>query len=319
VGAPSVAVFWRLIRWVGRAGSTQSRSDRHGRLGYLPEKGEFALSAEATMASTEDNLRFWGTAYDWSGAGREWSTGWGGAESQWHGTILPRIKRHLPVHTILEIAPGFGRWTQFLARMCQRLILVDLTEKCISACRERFRDLTHIDYHVNDGRSLPFVADSSVDFVFSFDSLVHVEADVMESYLSETGRILTSEGAGFIHHSNAAEYSMLCAIVGFLHSFPRLRAIAGRTKLMPNIHGRAMSMSAAKFREYAAQAGIVCTAQERINWGGERTIDCFSTVQKSPTSRSRPFTEFRNPDFMREARYLAQLARLYGQGDVDAA
>ena len=31
----------------------------------------------------------------------------------------------------------------------------------------------------NNGRSLPMVADSSMDLAFSFDSLVHIEADVL--------------------------------------------------------------------------------------------------------------------------------------------
>ena len=87
------------------------------------------------MASTQENLSFWNKDYDWSAHGDEWSGAWGGAHTQWHGTLFPRIRRHLPVHTILEIAPGFGRWTQFLAGLCERLIVVDLSSKCIEACR----------------------------------------------------------------------------------------------------------------------------------------------------------------------------------------
>ena len=172
------------------------------------------------MPTTEANREFWDEEYDWASGGAEWSSRWGSTQAQWQGTILPRIRRHLPVHTILEIAPGFGRWTQFLAGCCQRLIVVDLSAKCIDACRARFADANHIEYHVNDGLSLPFVGDGSVDFVFSFDSLVHVEADVIESYLNELGRILKPGGAGFIHHSNLAELSKRSLFGEFLAYTP---------------------------------------------------------------------------------------------------
>ena len=46
------------------------------------------------------------------------------------------------------------------------------------------------------------VEDGSIDFVFSFDSLVHVEADVLDAYLDQLARKLTPDGVGFIHHSN---------------------------------------------------------------------------------------------------------------------
>jgi SAM-dependent methyltransferase len=277
------------------------------------------------MPSMELNRQFWGTTYDWSGGGDEWSANWGRTETQWHGSILPRIRRHLPVHTILEIAPGFGRWTQFLAGLCERLILVDLSEKCISACQARFRDLQHVEYHVNDGQSLSFVAPNSVDFVFSFDSLVHVEAEVVESYVSEIGRILKHGGGAFLHHSNLGEYSVLCAIASFIYSHHRLRKIFRPENLLPNLHGRAMSMSAALFRAHAERAGVVCVTQERIDWGqtraidllwgGKRTIDCLSLVRKDFTKRHRPVAALRNPHFMDEASCLAKLDRLYGQSD----
>src|SRR6516164_438606 len=114
------------------------------------------------MPTLEENRLFWGKTYDWDAAGDEWSATWGGARMQWFGTLLPRIHRHLPAPTILEIAPGFGRWTQFLADQCDHLILVDLSEKCIAACKERFHNRSHIDFHVNDGRSLAFIPDNSI-------------------------------------------------------------------------------------------------------------------------------------------------------------
>ena len=113
----------------------------------------------------------------------------GGSEAQWFGRFS-RIHAFVPTGTILEIAPGYGRWTYYLRERCERLIAVDLSPKCIEACRQKFAAYQHITYHVNDGKSLSMIADGSIDFVFSFDSLVHAEADVIETYLNQLARKL---------------------------------------------------------------------------------------------------------------------------------
>jgi hypothetical protein len=74
---------------------------------------------------------------------------------------------------------------QFLKTKCQSTIAVDLSETCIKHCKTRFASETHIQFHTNDGTSLAAVPDNSVDFVFSFDSLVDVEKDLMEAYVPE--------------------------------------------------------------------------------------------------------------------------------------
>src|SRR3954454_17573590 len=155
------------------------------------------------LPEVDRNLATWSSDWDWSQQGDEWSDSWGGTPALWHGALLPRIHAFVPTGTILEIAPGYGRWTQYLKDLCERLLVVDLAPQCIDHCRERFSEADNISYHVNDGRSLEMVEDHSVDFVFSFDSLVHAEADVIDAYLGQLARKLTPNGAGFIHHSNA--------------------------------------------------------------------------------------------------------------------
>jgi hypothetical protein len=56
------------------------------------------------------------------------------------------------------------------------------------------------------GKSLSAVADGSIDFAFSFDSLVHFEVDAMESYLRELACKLSADGVAFLDHSNLGEY-----------------------------------------------------------------------------------------------------------------
>ena len=164
------------------------------------------------MPSITENRELWGDRWDWAQRGDEWSAWWGGTSALWYGVLLPRIHALVPTGSILEIAPGYGRWTQFLKDLCDELVIVDLTDHCIAHCRERFAEASNITYHVNDGRSLAMVPNGSVDFVFSFDSLVHAEPDVVACYLDQLADKLTPSGVGFIHHSNAGTLRALSAL-----------------------------------------------------------------------------------------------------------
>lgn len=246
------------------------------------------------MPSINENLRTWST-YSWEQGGNEWSEVWGGTEYLWHGTLRPRLLPYLPTGTLLEIAPGYGRFTQYLKDLCRRLVLVDLTERCIEACRERFGSDSNIEYHVNDGRSLPMVADASVDFAFSFDSLVHVEADAVESYVGELARVLKPDGVAFLHHSNIAAFA---------------DPTSGELPF-ENRHWRAESMSADIFHGFCEAAGLACVSQEIVNWGCPHLTDCVSVVTPRESRRARPRRVAENPAFMDEAQRLARLAELY--------
>jgi hypothetical protein len=58
------------------------------------------------MPTIDDNVRCWNEQYEWAEEGDSWSKAWGGASSQWFGSVLPRLKSFVPAPTILEIAPG---------------------------------------------------------------------------------------------------------------------------------------------------------------------------------------------------------------------
>ena len=247
------------------------------------------------MPSLEENLSVWNNRHDWTQEGDEWSTGWGGPEAQWFGTLYPRIHRFIPTGTILEIAPGYGRWTHFLRGYCENLILVDLAERCIEACKKRFASDTNITYHVNDGRSLEMVPDRSIDFVFSFDSLVHAEADVLVGYLNELSRTFKPNGVGFIHHSNLAVY----VANGDLHP-----------EVNPNCW-RGRSMSAKLFEEYSAKADLQCISQELTNWECDLLIDTLSVVTPKGSVWTRPNRVRENHRFMDEMRMIEALSHLY--------
>jgi len=102
--------------------------------------------------------------------------------------------------TVLEVAVGHGRWTPFLARRAQRYIGVDSSPSCVDFCRKRFAHLTNVDFYNTDGRTLSLVLSDSVQFIWSFDSFVHIEPDITECYMAEFARILSPGGRCTIHH-----------------------------------------------------------------------------------------------------------------------
>lgn len=267
------------------------------------------------MAGVDENRTLWSEGWDWSDAGEEWSGWWGGTPALWYGALLPRIHAFVPTGSILEIAPGYGRWTQYLKDLCERLVIVDLTERCIEHCRERFSQATNLEYHVNDGRSLAMVDEESVDFVFSFDSLVHVDEQVLASYLNQLATKLKPNGVGFFHHSNLGSHRMAVrlTLAAARHVIPQRFAKPLVEKgIYVNVGAwRAESVTAQRFVELCDAAGLVCIGQELVSWEhGSYTIDTLSMFTRRGSTWERPLRVVNNPGFRREA---ARMARCYSR------
>jgi SAM-dependent methyltransferase len=215
------------------------------------------------MPALADNISMWNESYDWSQQGDEWSDAWGGVSYQWWVTLFSRIQGFMPVGRILEIAPGYGRWTHYLRDLCDELVGVDIADTAIAHCRTRFAGDEHVSFHVNDGTSLAVAADRSVDMVFSFDSLVHAEHDVIAGYLKEFARVLADDGVAFIHHSNMGSYEP--------GSYDP-----------DNIHWRATTVSAELVERLARAEGLRCVSQETVAWGNRTLLnDCFSVITRA--------------------------------------
>jgi SAM-dependent methyltransferase len=231
----------------------------------------------------------------------------------WWRTIRPRLLHHLPAEAVLEIAPGYGRWTSFLLNECTRLVGIDVTARCVEVCRQRFPE-SRAAFYVNDGQTLPMVAPASIDLAFSVDSLVHVEAPQVESYLQELARVLRPGGAAFLHHSNLGAYA---------DGAGAIPAWVGER------HWRAPSMSAALFRSASRHAGLRCVSQEVINWIGRDAdvdrfrlptrhialTDCFSMCVRPVAQDEAPTRVLVNRHFVDEWRGMIALTATYGDAN----
>lgn len=236
------------------------------------------------------NASLWGTNYDWPGAGEEWSAPWGGSEPQWFGSLYPRLHRLLPAASILEIAPGHGRWTRFLLPFCQNYFGIDLNQSCVDVCKMMFSQTPYARFESNDGMTLDAAEDGSFDFIFSFDSLVHAEIDVFHSYIPEILKKLKPDGTAFIHHSNYA---------------------AGQLPQEHHDHSRAHTVSAAAVADVIAASGGTLIVQEVITWIDAHLLDCLTLFGREESRRQAPAVQLSNPHFGQEASLIAHFQAPY--------
>lgn len=220
------------------------------------------------MPTVAENQRIW-TGFDWSMAGEEWSVGFGGGERAWFAVWKPRIRHCLPAARVVELGPGFGAWTGRLVAEGSHVVALDITERCVEACRQRFPPAA-VTPRLTDGRSMPGVADRSIDLVFSAQSLVHADWDCMAGYLAECARVLKPGASAFMHHSNMAA----CAPDPQRDAYQIAQSLRG-----PDV-------SAERMREEARRLGLECVVQEIVPWGGHLMNDCFTLVRQ-PASGAR--------------------------------
>lgn len=202
--------------------------------------------------------RKWNEADLWSDGGHEWSASFGTTENLWNREIFDDVKAFRN-KAILEIAPGFGRMTQFLALLTDDLTIVDLNQLCLEKTHAKLGH--HVKrYVLNNGNDLPDIADSSIDLVFSYDSFVHMHRNVVEDYVAEIARVLKPGGTAFIHHSWLLD--------GEEESFKNW---AGRATMNPEL-----------FQSYVEKYGLTMKLQKTVqfnsegDWSGVDSISIFT-------------------------------------------
>jgi SAM-dependent methyltransferase len=241
------------------------------------------------MPDIEWNKAAWDGGYGWADAGEEWSAKWGGSEAQWFGALYPRLHRLLPAKRILEIAPGYGRWSIYLIPACSAYLGIDLSKACVDACRARFSDVEHAHFLQNDGMSLDGAPDGDFDVIFSFDSLVHAESDVFQCYIPQLIKKLSHNGVAFLHHSNVLEFD--------------------NPQRLPE-HGRGASVSGGVVAELVAKNGGRVIVQEAISWVDTGLLDCLTTFGHNGSSTAEPI-KLVNPHFMEEATMIREFQSHY--------
>jgi SAM-dependent methyltransferase len=195
--------------------------------------------------SAAENRATW-TSWDWSQGGEEWNV-----SSEWKRALIDDVLgRWIPTGAVaLEIGPGGGRWSEALLSRASRLILVDVSERPLELCRQRFGAASNIEYLLSPGTDLPGVADGSVDAVWSFDVFVHIAPRDQAAYLTEIARVLAPGGVAVVHHADGRN--------------------RGR---QPSRQGWRAPMSCGLFSALAAERGL-SVERQLDSWGPDARYD----------------------------------------------
>jgi len=188
-------------------------------------------------------------------------------DEDWTSIVRPFLEGY-PInyaHT-LDLACGRGRNSAALSPLAGRMTLVDVNPENIAACTERFRGRSGVTFVKNNGFDLRAVRTRSITFVYSFDSMVHFDLDIVIAYLREISRVLSTNGYGFIHHSNYTA--------------------APTVPFTANPHWRNF-MSRELFAHLCVKAGLVVEAQKLMDWEVEPNLDCLTLFRK-PAPPSKP-------------------------------
>ena len=241
------------------------------------------------MPDIEWNRKVWDQAHDWSEEGDEWSgmaAHCGQPYEAWKQALIEQfLLPNIDGKDVLEIAPGHGRFTQSIVPVAASTTLVDLSQTCLDACRDLFGDAPNVTYVLTDGTSLPGVPDQSIDFVWSFDSFVHMELPVIDAYLAEISRVLRPGGSFNIHHAGKRDWALKLAPTAHkLGAAGRVGLrVAGQGRLRDS--GRRADVSRERVADLVAKNGLTLTGQVQ-SWGNEGQYDvtkygdCITTGAK---------------------------------------
>lgn len=207
------------------------------------------------LENVRRNLQQWDQEYDWPQDGDEW-VGQAGvcgvSYPEWKQSLVENLfVPHVNKQThVLEIAPGHGRWTEHLLKLAGHVTVVDLSPACLDFCRKRFQAHRNIDYVLTPGDRLPFCVEGQIDFVWSYDSFVHMDRQVIGAYLGEIRRSLKPSGRAIVHHSNVENLA---------------------NHQQDSAPGWRSAMNAALMRELAHDAGLLAVSQFTY-WDREKKI-----------------------------------------------
>lgn len=163
--------------------------------------------ADDISANVRANYVKWDEKYDWPADGDEWSgqaARCGVPYKVWKESLVDRLIRPHFGGDALEIAPGHGRWSGYLIPGFEFCTLVELSPKCLDFCRQKFAMHRNVDYFLTSGTALPRYCTGQIDFVWSYDSFVHMAPPVVRAYFLEIVRVLRPGGRAMIHHADIA-------------------------------------------------------------------------------------------------------------------
>jgi SAM-dependent methyltransferase len=111
--------------------------------------------------------------------------------------------RHLarflhPEARALDLGCGIGRVMRPLAAHCREITGVDISTEMLAQASDYLHGAPNARLVRTDGRSLPGVADGSIDFLYSLLCFIHVDKRTAFRYFQEIRRVLAPGGRAFL-------------------------------------------------------------------------------------------------------------------------
>lgn len=165
----------------------------------------------------------------------------------------------LDLTNVIELACGRGRHVGQYIEKSNSVTLVDILEKNINICKDRYKTYDKIHFYCNNGFNLEQLPSEQYTALFCYDAMVHFEMLDIYEYLRDIYRVLVKGGRVLIHHSNYdKDYT-----ASFINS----------------PHGRSY-MNASIFAYLATRCGFRILEQKLINWAGVEGLDCVTLLEK---------------------------------------
>lgn len=160
---------------------------------------------------------------------------------------------------VIELACGRGRHSEIAAGLASHMTLIDIHQENLDACRERLSAFDNVDYICNDGYDYRPVQDGAATSIFCYDAMVHFSADLIESYLTDSARVLAPGGMALFQHSNYMSDST---------------QHYGLNPCARNL------MTLERFAGLAGAAGLDVVQSRTLDWGGFTDLDGLTLLRK---------------------------------------
>jgi hypothetical protein len=103
-------------------------------------------------------------------------------------------------HDAVEIGPGGGRWTRYMLGF-RHIYAVDYHQELLDELRKNFAH-DNISFLKNNGSDFPSIGPRSIDYIFSFGVFVHLDIEIIASYMKELKTIIKDDGNIVIQYAD---------------------------------------------------------------------------------------------------------------------
>jgi SAM-dependent methyltransferase len=115
----------------------------------------------------------------------------------------------------LDLGCGIGRVAKFVAPHCAKLWAVDVSQRMLDYAAERLSEFQHIQYVHGGDVKVPGIPDNSVDLIYSFLVLQHLEREDAFVLMRELRRLIASEGRVVLTFPNLLSDVYLYSFVSY--------------------------------------------------------------------------------------------------------